>query len=264
MSGMVTSSEVNGRLWGSRARDWADLQEGQCLPVYEAVFERALVGPHTVYLDAGCGAGLAAQIASRLRAKISALDASSQLLEIALQRVPNGDFRVGELEQLPFADRTFDLVTGFNSFQYAANPEAALAEAKRVARPGGAVAVMTWGPPAGMPAASLVTALRPLLPPPAPGAPGPFALSEESALRNFVERIGLASRELMDVDSPWRYPDEATAIRGLNSSGVAAKAIATSGEDAVTEAHRKALRPFLLSDGSYLIGASFRCLFAQA
>jgi ubiquinone/menaquinone biosynthesis C-methylase UbiE len=53
------------------------------------------------------------------------------MLAIARTRVPDGDFHVGELESLPFPDGTFDLVTGFNAFQYAANPVAALADARK-------------------------------------------------------------------------------------------------------------------------------------
>jgi hypothetical protein len=37
------------------------------------------------------------------------------------------------------------LVTGFNAFQYAANPAVAFAEAKRMAKPAGHVVIMTWG-----------------------------------------------------------------------------------------------------------------------
>ena len=55
------------------------------------------------------------------------------------------------------------------------------------------------------------------MPPPPPGAPGPFALSDEQALRKFAADAGLTPGELFDVDSPFVYPDEATAIRGLNS-----------------------------------------------
>jgi ubiquinone/menaquinone biosynthesis C-methylase UbiE len=63
--------------------------------------------------------------------------------------VPDGVFCLGELESLPFANGAFDLVTGFNSFQYAANPGAALAEAKWVVKPGAHVVVVTWGDPVG-------------------------------------------------------------------------------------------------------------------
>jgi ubiquinone/menaquinone biosynthesis C-methylase UbiE len=178
--------------------------------------------------------------------------------------VPNGDFRVGELESLPFPDRTFDLVTGFNSFQYAGNPGAALAEARRVAKPGATVVIMTWGKPEGMEAASLVAALKPLLPPPPPGAPGPFALSDEATLRAFATGAGLDPAEVFDVDSPWHYRDLATALRGLGSAGVAARAMENSGEQAVDSAYAAALAAFRRPDGSYRIGATFRCLLARA
>lgn len=168
------TAEGNGRLWGARARDWADIQEVVCRPVYTAVFDRVGVQSGTAYLDVGCGAGLAAQIAAERGASVSGLDASDSLLSIARTRAPNGDFYLGELESLPFEDGAFDLVTGFNSFQYAGNPSIALSEAKRVAKAGASVVIMTWGTPGGMEAASLVAALKPLLPPPPPGAPGPL------------------------------------------------------------------------------------------
>jgi SAM-dependent methyltransferase len=144
----------------------------------------------------------------------------------------------------------FDVVTGFNSFQYAANPAVALREARRVTKAEGVIVIMTWGMPEGMQAAALVAALRPLLPPP-PGAPGPFALSDEVTMRAFAVSAGLTPVEVFDVESPWLYPNEATAVRGLNSSGVSARAMENSNEEAVSEAHRQALKPFRLADGSY-------------
>jgi SAM-dependent methyltransferase len=257
------SSPVNARLWGARARDWADIQEGTVRAVYEAALERTGVGPATLYLDVGCGAGGAAQLAAGRGAQVSGIDAASTLLAIARERTPKGDFRTADLEALPFGDKAFDVVTGFNSFQYAANPAVALGEARRVTKAGGVIVVMTWGVPEGMQAAALVGALRPLLPAPPPNAPGPFALSDEAVLRAFAAGAGLTPIEVFDVDSPWAYPDEATAVRGLNSSGVSARAMDNSSEAAVSEAHRQALAPFRRADGSYRIGASFRCLLAR-
>jgi SAM-dependent methyltransferase len=257
------TSEINGRLWGARAREWADIQEPTFRPVYEAVLERTAVGPGTHYLDAGCGSGLAAKIAADRGAKVAGIDAAEALLAIARSRTPNGEFEQGDLESLPFADKTFDVVTGFNSFQYAGNPVEALQEARRVSKPDGYIAIVTWGQPEGMEAASAVTALKPLLPPPPPGAPGPFALSEESALRKFASEAGLTRAEVFDVESPFIYPDEATAIRGWNSAGVAARAMENSSEQAVSEAHAKAIAPFRQSDRSYRLRATFRCLLAR-
>ena len=258
------TAEVNGVLWGSRADDWASLQEGQCRPVYEAVLERLSACPGMALFDAGCGAGMAAQIAASRGALVSGLDASETLLAIARQRVPSGTFGSGDLETLPYADASFDAVTGFNSFQYAGNPASALSEARRVTRPGGTVAIVTWGPPEGMPAAALVAALKPLLPPPPPGAPGPFALSNESVLREFAGSAGLTPESVFDVESPWSYASLEEGIRGLGSSGVAERARKTSGDEAVDRAHKEVLGSFRQRDGSYRIPAMFRCLIARA
>lgn len=259
-----TTGAANGALWGARAVDWSVIQEGQCRPVYEAVLNRLKVGPGVAYLDAGCGAGMAAQMAADRGAIVSGLDASEPMLAIARERVPAGHFIAGDLEQLPYADATFDAVMGFNSFQYAGDPTAALAEARRVTKPGGVVAIVTWGPPEGMPAAALVAALRPLLPPPPPGAPGPFALSNETALRAFAQGAGLEPGEIFDEESPWSYSSLEEGVRGLGSSGVAARARNTSGAEAVDRAHAEALVPFRQSDGSFRVPAVFRCLVARA
>src|SRR5437763_16435690 len=100
MSGLsVTggSAGVQSDLWGARAREWCAM-EAQMRPLYEAVFERVGLGHGTELLDAGCGAGLAAQLAARLGVVVSGLDATPALLAIAAERVPNGAFAVADLE----------------------------------------------------------------------------------------------------------------------------------------------------------------------
>jgi SAM-dependent methyltransferase len=231
---------------------------------YETIFDRLGLSKDAIYCDVGCGSGMAASIASKRGARVFGLDAAENLLVLARALVPSGDFRCGDMEELPFADGVFDLVTGFNSFQYAGNPCAALTEARRITKPGGQVVVMTWGTPEGMQAASLVTALRGLLPAPLPGAPGPFALSDESGLRRFALEAGLTPLRVEDVECEWLYTNLDSALRGLGSSGVAARAIENSGEEAVSQAHTTALEPFREKDGGYRIGASFRWLAALA
>jgi len=257
------SGAVNGRLWGARAADWSALQEACLTPAYHAAFERAGVSAGMQLLDVGCGAGLAAMLAAARGSNVTGIDAAEAMLEIARSRVPAAEFYVGDIQQLPFADSRFDLVTGFNAFQYAADPACALGEARRVTRPGGHVIVMTWGRPEGMQAAQLIAALRPLLPPAPPNSPGPFALSDETTLRAFALQSGLNVEAVFDTETPWEYPDLATAQRALKSSGVAARAIEHSGEVAVEEAYAKVLAAFRREDGSYRINATFRCLLAR-
>lgn len=257
------TSEAHGRLWGARAQDWADFQEGTVRPVFEAVLERTRVGPGTRTLDVGCGSGMVAELAAARGAEVSGVDAAEAMLAIARRRAPKGDFRQGDLEALPFADGSFDVVTGFNSLQYAGNPVAALREAGRVTRRGGSVVVMTFGNPEGMEVVALLSAIRPLLPPPPPGAPGPFALSDEKVLRQFAIDAGLEPLEVFDVDSPWIYADETAALRGLTSTGNSIRAMEQAGEQAVLEAYRQAFAPFRQPDGSYRVSAWFRCLLAR-
>jgi len=207
--------------------------------------------------------GLSAQGAAQRGAHVSGIDLSAALLAIARRRVPGAEFQVGDIEQLPFGDSCFDLVTGFNAFQYAASPARALAEARRVTRKDGLVVVMTWGRPEAMEAAQLVAALRPVLPPSPPGAPGRFVLSDETTQRAFAVESGFNVLENFDTEAPWQYADLPTALRGLKSSGVAVRAVEHSGEAAVDAAHAKALAPFRCPDGSYRINATFRCLLTQ-
>src|SRR3954454_696837 len=168
-----------GELWGARARDWAEVQEGQVRPLYDAVFDAVRVDQYTRLLDVGCGAGMAAEIAAERGARVAGLDAAEGLLEVARERVPDGDFRSGDMEDLPFDHDAFSVVTGFNAFQFAGDPAAALREAARVAEPGAPIAVATWGRPDQCEAATVLKTASELGPPPPPGpAPGPFALSE--------------------------------------------------------------------------------------
>ena len=239
-------------------------QEASIAPVFDAVLDRAGVSEGTRYLDIGCGAGMAAAKASALGAVVTGLDASSALIDIAQSRLPAAAFHVGDLQQLPFPDGSFDLVTSFNAIQYAGDVAEALSEVKRVLAPGGTIAIATWGDPEGMEAAEVVTVLKPLLPPPPPNAPGPFALSDDEVLRQFVETGGFEAYDVFDVDSPWSYPDELAAIAGLAASGVAAKAINLVGKDAVDEAHRSAIAPYRKTDGRIEFGAAFKVVLARS
>jgi len=259
------SATVNGSLWGSGAKDWSEIQERVHRPLYEHVFSSAMVKHGTAYFDIGCGSGMAIQMAAALGAQVSGLDASDELLAIARARTPGADLRSGEMEALPFADRSFDLTTGFNSFQYAASPVQALREAARVTKKGGHVVIATWSPPALTEAAALLAALKPLMPPPPPGVtpPGPFALSDEAALKALAAEASLEPIGMHDVDAPFSYPDLATGIRALNSSGVSARAIKHSGAEAVTAANTQALKAFLKADGSIYTPNRFRYLLTR-
>jgi SAM-dependent methyltransferase len=258
------TAAAQGELWGTRARDWAELQEPAHGELYPAVLDAAGVGEGTRHLDVGCGSGYAVKVASERGAHVTGFDASAGMIDLARERVPGVEFTVGEIEALPYDDSSFDVVTGFNSFQHAADPVHALTEARRVACDGGTIAIVTWGLPEQCEAAPYVKILGSFLPPPPPGAPGPFALSTPGALEDLAAKAGLEPVTAGDVLTTWRYPDEATAVRALLSAGPAVRAIGAAGEDEVAAAVRAWLAAFRTADGGYAIENTWRYLIAKA
>ncbi len=270
LSGMTTtrqtpagSAAVQGQLWGERARDFAT-QEPKVIALYEAVLAELAIGPGTWLVDVGCGAGLFLKLAEQRGATVSGLDAAAALIEIARERIPAAQLVIGEMEQLPFPDRSFDVVTGFNAFQLAADPGRALAEAARVGAAGAPVVIATWGRPEECEAAAYVTELAALLAPPAPGTAGPFALSDAHTLAQFAALGGLTLGPHKEVLCVWDYPDEAALLKALGSTALAVRAIRAVGEAAVTRAILKAVAPFRLSDGGYRLENVFAYTVARA
>jgi SAM-dependent methyltransferase len=257
------TASVQGQIWGARAKDWADVQESVAVPLFEAVLQETVVGKNTSVLDVGCGSGIFCEMAAKLGARVSGLDASEHLLAIARERVRSGDFRTGEMEELPYSDQTFDVVTGFSSFQFAADPIKALREASRVSRTG-MVVIAVFGNPEESEATAYIKAMGSFLPPPPSGAPGPFALSADGALEALAIKSGLTPSVVKTVECPWNYPDEKTALRGLLSSGPAIRAIQEKGEDMVRDLIVKVIAPFKTRSGGYYLTNNFRYLIATA
>jgi len=257
------TAHIQGRIWSTRARDWAEVQEGVAVPLYEAVLRRLGVGEGVSVADVGCGSGIFCGMAAGRGARVGGVDAAEALIAIARERVPEGDFRVGEMEALPYPDRSFDLVTGFSAFQFAADPAGAVREASRVSRTG-KVVMAVFGDPRHNESTAFFTAMGALLPPPPPGTPGPFALSADGALEALAEQAGLAPRAAETVACPWEYPDASTALRGLLASGPAIRALQVHGEEVVRETVLEALAPFRTRSGGYRLGNSFRYVIAEA
>lgn len=258
------SALIQGALWGAAAEDWATLQEPTGSPLYEAAFDALDVGAGTRLLDAGCGAGLALQLADKRGAVVTGIDAARGLLDVARSRLADADLREGELEDMPFGEGSFDAVTAFNSVQYASGPIRALREIKRVAVHGAAVAVATWGDPDRCETRALLAAMGSVLPPPPPGAGGPFALAAPGALEALLESAHLTAVRAIEVSAPFEYFDLDTAVRAGLSSGPARGAIHHADADTVRDAITPVLAQFVQPDGSVRMKNVFRVVIASA
>lgn len=257
------SAQMQGDLWSARATDFAELLEGHFRPLYESVVGRPELASANSSLDVGCGAGLAAQVFAESIATVSGVDASAAFIRIARERLPGRDFRVGEMEALPYADQTFDVVTGFNSFQYAASPINALREARRVAQRSGIIVIATWGLPEDCEAAGHLKALGALMPPPPPGAPGPFALSDKTKLNALASDAGLSPIAVVDVECAWNFGSLDVALRAMLSAGPAERAIRNSGMQPARDAVTEAIAPYRKPTGEYRLNNKFRYVVAR-
>lgn len=261
-------------MWGERARDWADVMEGSSgwgIPVYERILERVPIDGSTRLLDAGCGAGRFCRIARDRGATVAGLDATKELVEIAAERTPDGEFTVGEMQALPWQDDSFDVVTGFHSFFLAADMVAALREATRVARPGGAVALTIFGRPERCDSTGLFAAMRrlvegdaPAAQESAPKAPSRPALHEEDAILGIAREAGLQPTETAYLEYVEEYPDIETMARGMLAAPPGRAARRATSADAVRDALREAAQPRVSDTGTVRLQEEVRYLIATA
>jgi SAM-dependent methyltransferase len=119
-------------------------------PVAQHVVSLAELKPGERVLDLATGTGNAALLAARAEAEVTGVDAASRLIEVARERAAaeglKADFVVGELEALPFEDRSFDVALSVFGLIFSQDARRAFDELLRVLRPGGRALVSAWVP----------------------------------------------------------------------------------------------------------------------
>ncbi len=131
--------------WTGLARIYDRLMEGPCAPLFARV--RADLAGCARILEAGCGTGLLCEHLARAGHEVVGLDLNLAMLARAAPRSRQHGFLLGEgdVESLFFEDASFDGYVSLNVFPAMAP---VLAEARRVLRPGGLLALSGFtGPP---------------------------------------------------------------------------------------------------------------------
>jgi SAM-dependent methyltransferase len=112
------------------------------------------------------------------------------------------------MEAPPYADDSFDLVTGFNSFFFATDVVAALGEACRVAKPGAPVIIQLWGPHERNDLESMKEIVRPFMPPRPADARPESDYSQPGALEDIARHAGLELESAFSTAWAYEYSDE--------------------------------------------------------
>jgi SAM-dependent methyltransferase len=264
-STVATSGSASrwGRLWGARPEDWA-LSEDQQVPTYEEALKRVGFKAGQRVLDIGCGAGAFLRLIAERGGEPFGIDASESLIALARTRQPHADLRVGDMEDLSYADASFDLVTGFNSFFFANDFVAALREAARVAKPGAPIVIQVWGAHERCDLEAMKAIARPFFPPRPPDAPPDPDLSECGALEELATLAGLTPERAFDTTWAYEFPDETTLTRALVAPAGLALLAGPEHEDTLRAAIADGLAPYRRTDGSYRLSNEYHYLIARA
>lgn len=134
--------------------DWGDGDYARTAaalaPAAEVLVDAAGVGPGARVLDVACGTGNAALAAAARGARVTGVDASARLVELAAGRAraagADARFLAGQAEALPVEDGAFDVVMSSFGVIFTDDPTRAAAELVRATRPGGAIALTSWRP----------------------------------------------------------------------------------------------------------------------
>jgi SAM-dependent methyltransferase len=120
----------------------------QLRPAAEIVVDHLAPRPGEVVLDLGCGTGNAAMIAAGRGARVTGVDPSPRLLEVARATAAaaglDADFILGNAASLPVPDGSVDAIGSVFGVIFAPDPAAAAAEMARVLRPGGRIVLSAW------------------------------------------------------------------------------------------------------------------------
>ncbi len=218
--------------WGRRAVDFATLSEPSNAREYVFVHHRLGVSGGDRVLDMACGSGLAIELARMRGAVCAGIDASPRLLAVAKDRNPDSDLRVGDMNELPWDDETFDAVTSFRGI-WGTTP-GAIAEAHRVLKSGGRVAMTVWGDVGKSSGAWMFAPFRWAEETKVDNQAAMVSLGRPGVGEQFLREAGFDPEERVEVPAALESPDPETFARSMASSGPAYEAIQNIGEEEFT------------------------------
>lgn len=248
------------------------------VPLYDTVHDRLDVGRGTRLLALNCGSGLAPLLAAARGAAVTGYDADPGRLHLAAERLagprrPGASpraravpgpavLRPGTPDVADLRDRGHNLVTALDPAAPAGELRPALHAVAAAARPGTAVVLAGWGPPERCSAARVLRVATRLAEPRGPAVPAP-RLSGRDDLEELAGGAGLRPDGSGRVSCPFAYQNQASAVRGLLSTGLFDPAVAATDQQQVEKEIAEALHPYRRPDGTVRMENVFRYLIAR-
>ena len=213
----MNARDENLEAWRSVAGGWERRREliwTTTRPVAERLVDLLEPGPGQVILELAAGpgdTGFSALPRLLPGGRLVTTDVAPEMLDAARRRaaelgLEDVSFAVEDAAALTFDDDAFDGILCRWGLMLIPDMDAAAAEMRRVARPGGRVALAVWASPDAnewMTASGRAALELGLTEPPDPEAPGPFRLSREGTLEAVLSGAGLSVQAIEDVPLMW-------------------------------------------------------------
>lgn len=214
--------------WNSAAtgwRRWSEMIDGAASAISERLVELAGVAQGSRVLDVAAGYGEPSLTAARragAEGSVVATDISAEMIAFGRERVAaaglgNIEFVESDAASLGFPEASFDAALSRKGIIFEPDAEAAAARIRSFLKPGGRLAISSWGSPDRVPfiAIPMRTAMQRLgVPPPPPGTPGPLSRPTPEALGGLLEAAGFSDVEVeeAEVSFEWQSPEEFTTF----------------------------------------------------
>jgi SAM-dependent methyltransferase len=240
-------------------------------PVREWMIRELAPRPGDTVLELAAGAGDTGFEAAAIvgeRGRLISTDFSPSMVEAARRRsaelgIRNVDHRVMDAEHIELEDASVDAVLCRFGYMLIADPAAALAETRRVLRPGGRLALAVWGAPERNPWIGIVAMAlveRGLVPPPEPGAQSPFSMASEEQTRALLQRAGFGTvrTHQVPVRFAFRDVDDYLAVTADTAGpfALALRGLSDDEREALEAQLGAAIAPFVVEAGFELPGVA--------
>jgi SAM-dependent methyltransferase len=233
--------------------------------------------PGETVLELGAGTGETGFEAAAIlgeEGRLISSDFSPEMVEVARRRgselgLGNVDHRVMDVERIELDSASVDGVLCQSTYMLAADPAAALAETRRVLRPGGRLALSVWGAPERNPWGSIGGMLlieRGHMPLPEPEAPGVFSMASEERTRALLDSAGFTSVRTEEVPLRFGFRDlgeyEQWVVDVAGSFAIVMRELPEEEREVLRARLREAFVPFA-TDGGYELPGAALCAVAS-
>jgi SAM-dependent methyltransferase len=214
--------------WNTAAtgwRKWSQLIDEGGSKISQRLVELAGIEPGHRVLDVAAGYGEPSLTAGRkvgANGSVVATDISGEMIAFGRERaaaagLENIEFIESDAASLDFPEASFDAALSRWGIIFEPDGEAAAARVRKFVKPGGRMAISSWGPPdrvpmLGLPMRTVMERLQ--VPPPPPGTPGPLSRPTPEALAGLLEGGGFSdvAVEEANVIFEWQSPEEFTTF----------------------------------------------------